>query len=296
MSNTFEPKFVPSDVVARWPNLALSLWKRSFWHLAPPLLGAALLFKLFPVWGIALAFLIAPSLFIVSFATVQMADERGTGFTWRRLLDSTWPGAVRMGRITLQFAAVFGSVCAALAGIAATLPLPSEVTPAGVDGVPGATRTVTAMMQTPDNLVTEFLYFCATWAQGVMTTVVLGMFIVAIYQGVFGAVLHAQQGMGTRQSRRYGWKAWQVNSASIEEALKQASARFWRKLGLIAVLVVCAFQNVYLSPVGLLLATYIPCLAYVAYRSIFLGKHENVPASARVVIERSATLVPRFAR
>jgi hypothetical protein len=107
------------------------------------------------------------------------------------------------------------------------------------------------------------------------------MFVIAIYQGVFGAILHAQEGMDTRASRILGWQAWQVNAGSIEQALRDAPPAFWMRLAVIAVTVACAFQTVYFSPVGLLLATYVPCLAYVAYRSIFLGRHENVPAALR---------------
>jgi len=40
------------------------------------------------------------------------------------------------------------------------------------------------------------------------------------------------------------------------------------------------------------LATYVPCLAYVAFRSIFLGRHENVPAAMRSTAAAPGTLVP----
>jgi hypothetical protein len=40
----------------------------------------------------------------------------------------------------------------------------------------------------------------------------------------------------------------------------------------------------------------VPALAYVAYRSIFFGRHENVSAASRLGVERTPALVPAFAR
>ncbi|HYD94991.1 MAG TPA: hypothetical protein VEC01_06670 [Noviherbaspirillum sp.] len=271
MSQSFQPRCVPSEVISRWPAMALSLWKRSFWNQASILLAVALVSKFFPAWSTFVGFLLAPSLFIVSVTVVKMADERSV-FSWLDCIELVLPGVLRLGRITLQFAAGFGLLIGALAWLASTL------APAG-SADPFALPPAAASR--PDGLAAEFLHFCATWTEGVMAMVFLGMFIVAIYQGVFGAILHAQEGICARESRRYGWQAWQVNSGSIEQALREAPAAFWQWLAAAATGIACAFQTVYLSPVGLLLATYVPCLAYVAYRSIFLGKHENVPAAAR---------------
>lgn len=289
MSISFKPKYVPSDVIARWPSMALSLWKRSFSQQTAVLLAASLLTKLLPAWSTVIGFLIAPSLFIVSFAAVQIVDERTT-FSWMELADLALDGVVRLGRVALQFAAWFGLGIAVLAGLSSLLvPAPS----AAVFDEPLRTLPP-ATMDAPQNIVLEFLHFCATWTEGVMTMVFLGMFIVAIHQGVFGAVLHAQEGVGPRESRQLGWQAWQVNSGSIEQALREASLKFWGCTALVALAVICAFQTVYLSPVGLILATYIPSFAYVAYRSIFFGKHENVPATARSAAKRMGTLIPAF--
>jgi hypothetical protein len=59
-------------------------------------------------------------------------------------------------------------------------------------------------------------------------------------------------------------------------------------VAVVIVAVICAFQTVYLSPIGLLLATYIPSLSYVAYRSIFFGKHQNVAQAKRVTVAKPA--------
>ena len=289
MSISFKPKYVPSDVIARWPSMALSLWKRSFSQQAAVLLAASLLTRFLPAWSTVIGFLIAPSLFIVSFAAVQIADER-TAFSWMELFDLAFHGVVRLARVTLQFAACFGLGIAALAGLSSLFV--SDPSAAELDE---PLRTLqAAAMDLPQNPVLEFLHFCATWTEDVMTMVFLGMFIVVIYQGVFGAVLHAQEGMGPRESRLLGWQAWQVNSESIEQALLNAPLKFWNCIALVALAVVCAFQTVYLSPVGLILATYIPCFAYVAYRSIFFGRHENVPASARTTATRITVPMPVF--
>lgn len=287
MSISFKPKYVPSDVIARWPSMALSLWKRSFSQQTVVLLAASLLTKLLPAWSTVIGFLIAPSLFIVSFAAVQIADER-TAFSWMELIDLAHEGVMRLGRVTLQFAVWFGLGIAALASLSSLFV--SDPSAAELDE---PLRTLpAATMDVPQNLMLEFLHFCVTWTEGVMTMIFLGMFIVVIYQGVFGAVLHAQEGMGPRESRLLGWQAWQVNSKSIEQALLNAPLKFWGCMALVALAVVCAFQTVYLSPVGLILATYIPCFAYVAYRSIFFGKHENVPVSARTTAVRMVALIP----
>lgn len=297
MSHSFQPRSVPSDIIARWPAMALSLWKRSFQQQAIILLATALAIKLFPVWSTLGAFLVAPSLFVIAFATVQLADEKAR-FSWWDLVD-VLPGALRLGWVTLQFAAGFGVLAGALAGLSSALVQGNEVAAqqaAFADAMmaPHAGAMADAA-DVPDNLLAEFFHFCATWTQGIMAMVFLGMFIVAIYQGVFGAVLHAQQGMGPRESRIYGWQAWQVNAGSIEQALREAPAAFWLRLAVAAATVICSFQTVYFSPFGLVLASYIPCLAYVAYRSIFLGKHENVPATKRATV-RMETLVPARVR
>lgn len=236
-----------------------------------------------------IGFLIAPSLFIVSFAAVQIADERTT-FSWMELADLALDGVVRLGRVALRFAAWFGLGITALACLSSLLV--SDPSAAALDE-PVRTLPVAAM-DAPQSPVLEFLHFCATWTEGVMTMVFLGMFIVAIHQGIFGAVLHAQEGMGPRESRQLGWQAWQVNSGSIEQALREAPLKFWGCITLAALALICAFQTVYLSPVGLILATYIPSFAYVAYRSIFFGKHENVPATARSAAKRMGILIPAF--
>ncbi len=296
MSNTFKPKHVPSDVVARWPVMALSLWKRSFKHQASILLAAALVIKFLPAWSTVVAFLIAPSLFIVSFVAVQIADEKAA-FSWSDLVDSVLPGILRLGHISLQFMAVFGLGIAVLAGLSSMLLPESSATAqhAAFDEFISVPPSAGMASEQPQNSMLEFIHFCATCTEGVMAMVFLGMFVVAIYQGVFGVVLHAQEGMGARESRMVGWQAWQVNTGSIETALRDAPTRFWCYLAAIVFAVMCAFQTVYLSPIGLVLATYIPCLSYVAYRSIFFGMHENVPASARVKVERTGILVPAFA-
>ena len=294
MSNTFKPRSVPSDVIARWPVMALSLWKRSFRQQAIVLLATALTLKFFPAWSMLVAFLVAPSLFIVAFATVQIADEKKV-FSWWDLAARVLPGALRIGRVSLQFAAAFAALAGTLAWLASTLVQHSAVD-AQQAAFADAMRSAPVAMAIPDTLPGEFLYFCATWAQGVMAMMFIGMFIVAIYQGVFGAILHAQEGMETRESRRYGWQAWQVNMGSIEQALREAPSAFWLRLVLAAATIACAFQTVYFSPAGLLLATYVPCLAYVAYRSIFHGRHENVPAAQRSSVTAPGMLSPVAAR
>lgn len=288
MSATFKPNHVPSDVIARWPSMALALWKRSFTQQAAILLAAALV-KFLPAWTTVIGLLLAPPLFILAFAAVQAADEKAE-FSWSEWLEAALPGALRMGYLSLQFTAGFGLVMAALAGVSSAL-MPA----AQQAGIEEATRILPLPVQ-HDSTFSEFVYFCATWAEGVMTMVFLGMLMIAIYHGVFGAVLHAQQKLSAREARVYGWQAWQVNSESIEEALRKASPHFWYRLGIIAFAVICAFQTVYLSPIGLVVATYIPCLAYVAYRSIFLGRHQNVPASAQARAEQTGALVPAYVR
>jgi len=292
MSTTFKPKHVPADVIAHWPQMALSLWKRSFSQQAAILLAAAMATKAFPFWSTIIGFLIAPSLFIVSFAAVQIADERAT-FSWTAMLDEALPGALRMGQTVLRFAAMFGLGLAALAGLSSALvPHPDSSTQvAATDNMLASTPAGNSIDPVADNLFTEFLHFCASWTEGVMAMVFLGMFMIAIYQGVFGAVLHAREGMDARASRLYGWQAWQVNSGSMEQALREATPVFWCYLAATVLAVICAFQTVYLSPVGLAVATYVPSLAYVAYRSIFLGRHENVPAAARSTARRTGALV-----
>ncbi len=292
MSNAFEPKHVPSDIVTRWPGMALSLWKRSFTQQAIILLTAALLIKCLPAWSTVIAFLIAPSLFIISFAAVQIADEK-VRFSWGDLADLVLPGALRLAQVSFRFALVFGLGAIALANLSAALqPNPSVAEQhAALESVTSAPPEAGAVAEHPFNLAVEFLDFCAAWTEGVMAMVFLGMFIVAIYLGIFGVILHAQMGIGMRESRLYGWQAWQINSGSIEKALRDAPSTFWRRLAGILFVVICAFQTVYLSPVGLVLATYIPALAYVAFRSIFFGTHENVPNSARVTSDKDRRFV-----
>lgn len=280
MSKPFQPRHVPSDVVSRWPAMALSLWKRSFRQQAIILLATALALRFIPSLSTVIAFLVAPSLFVVAFATVQIADEK-TAFSWWDLVDLVLPGALRLGHLALQFTACFGALAGILAWVASALVQDGAVAAQQAAFADALKSPPAAMPGVPDNLLGEFFHFCATWANGVMALVFLGMFIVAIYQGVFGAILHAQEGLGMRASRLYGWRAWQVNAGSIEQALRDAHPSFWLRLAVGIATVACAFQSVYFSPVGLLLATYVPSLAYVAYRSIFLGKHENVPAALR---------------
>lgn len=295
MSNSFKPNFVPSDVVARWPAMAFALWKQSFRKQAAVLLLVALWMKFFPDWAPLAGFLLAPSVFVVSFAIVQLTDEDAV-FSWMKLMENAMPGAVRLGGIAIQFAACFGIVFGILFYIASLLkPRAASVHADGellaqLAGSQAAPLQPAALTGMPG----EFFYFCASWAEGVMSLVFLGLFIVAIYQGIFGVVLHAQQGMHSNLSRQYGWQAWQVNSSSIEQAFKDAPLRFYMSLAGVAAAVVCAFQTVYLSPVGLLLATYIPSLAYVAYRSIFFGKHENVPVARRASSSAPRILIPAW--
>jgi hypothetical protein len=294
MSTTFEPKYVPSEVISRWPVMALALWKRSFKHQAGILLTAALMMKFIPAWAAVAGFLIAPSLFLVSFAAVRIADEQAT-FSWGALIDTALPGALRLGYISLQFAACFGLVVAVLFSLSSPfLPDPSLAKqPESFEETlkMQAASADPALAQSP-NVIVEFLHFCATWAEGVMAMVFLGIFVVAIYQGIFGVILYGQEGVNTRISRTYGWQAWQINSESIEKALRDAPPKFFKYLAMAIVAVICGFQTVYFSPIGLVLATYIPCLAYVAYRSIFFAQHENVAASNRVAATPPMILVP----
>ena len=291
MSHTFQPRCVPSDVIARWPVLAMTLWKRSFRQQAIVLLGAALLLKIFPAWSTLVSFVIAPALFFIAFAAVQIADEK-KAFAWMELATLVLPGTVRLCGVSLKFAAGFGALAAVLSALASAL-VRHDAVAAQQAAFAEAVKSVPAAAALPDTLAGEFIHFCATWTQGVMAMMFVGMFIVAIYQGVFGAVLHAREGMGTRQSRRYGWQAWQVNAGSIEQALREAPRAFWICTAAAAAAIICAFQTVYFSPAGLLLATYVPCLAYVAYRSIFLGRHENVPAARRSAAQvRAGLLAP----
>ena len=276
MSSTFKPHPVPSEVIARWPAMALALWKRSFQQQAAILLAGAMLVKLLPALSAPLGFLLAPSLFVVAFCAVQMADEHAAG-SWTRLLREAMPGALRVGAISLRFAAGFGALFGALWWLVESL-LPLAPQPMDERALPAASD---ALLVGALPLEMQFLHFCASWTSGIMTMMFLGLFIVAIYQGVFGVILHAQQGLDARSSRRYAWRAWQVNAPALEEALHCASPAAIRMLVAAVLAVACAFQSVYLSPVGLLLATYVPCLAYVAYRSIFFGQHENVPAAQR---------------
>lgn len=261
------------------------------------LLAIALIIKFVPAWSTIIAFLIAPSLFLVAFAIAQNADEK-THLSWHALLRSALPGAWRLAHIALKFAVGFALGMGGLAWIASTLtPDPAvaaqQVTFEQMLSTPPLSGTVA---ETSPHVMLEFIHFCATWTEGVMAMMFLGMFIVAIYQGIFGVILHAQQDMNVRESRLYGWQAWQVNSATMEQAVREAPSVFWHYLAALVVAIICAFQTVYLSPIGLLLATYMPCLAYVAYRSIFFGKHENVPAAARSAVERRSRWIPAFAR
>jgi len=253
------------------------------------LLATALLLKIVPAWSTLVSFVVAPSLFIVAFAAVQIADEKKT-FAWTDLGALVLPGALRLCGLSIKFAAAFGALAAVLSALASAL-VRHDAVAAQQTAFAEAMKSAPAAASLPDTLAGEFLHFCATWAHGVMAMMFVGMFVVAIYQGVFGAILHAQAGMGTGQSRRYGWQAWQVNAGSIEQALREAPRSFWLRVMAAAVTIICAFQTVYFSPAGLLLATYVPCLAYVAFRSIFLGKHENVPAARR----SSPARVPRLA-
>ena len=290
MSNTFQPRFVPSDIVARWPAMALLLWKRSFRHQAILLMSTAFILKVFPAWSTLAGFVLAPALFAVAFAVVRFADERKS-ISWRELIELALPGALRLCGIALKFAAGFAALAGLLAWLAEALVRHSAVAgqQAAFAEAMGSARAAIAV---PDSLAGEFLHFCATWTHGVMAMMFLGMFIVAIYQGVFGAILHAQEGMDARVSRRYGWQAWQVNTESIGQAMRDAPASFWLRVAAASAAIIAAFQTVYFSPAGLLLATYIPCLAYVAYRSIFLGRHENVPAALRSAQARGGLLAP----
>lgn len=290
MSITFEPKYVSSDVVSRWPAMALALWKRSFNQQAGILLAAALMMKFLPAWSAVAGFLIAPSLFIISFNAVQIADEQST-FSWSALADVALPGAFRLGYLSVQFAACFGLLIGVLSSLSKLL-LPDPSMASHAAALEETINTHSSTLEPSRNLIVEFAHFCATWAEGVMAMMFLGIFIVAIYQGIFGVILHAKEGMGAKASRRYGWQAWQINSGSIEQALRDAPLGFFKYPAIVMVAVICGFQTVYLSPIGLVLATYIPCLTYVAYRSIFLAKHENVPASNRVTAKPPTVLVP----
>jgi hypothetical protein len=277
-------------MVARWPALALSLWKRSFRQQAIMLLATALLIKIVPAWATLVSFVIAPSLFIVSFALVQIADEKKM-FAWTDLGGLVLPGALRLCGLSVKFAAAFGALAAVLSALASAL-VRHDAVAVQQAAFAEAMKSAPASPALPETLPGEFLHFCATWTQGVMAMMFVGMLVVAIYQGVFGAILHAQAGMDTRQSRRYGWQAWQVNAGSIEQALRDAPRAFWMWIAAAATAIICAFQTVYFSPAGLLVATYVPCLAYVAFRSIFLGKHENMPAARRSSPARAPLLVP----
>jgi hypothetical protein len=299
MSHTFKPKYVPSEVIARWPAMAFALWKRSFKHQAGMLLVAALALKFLPAWSAVIAFLIAPSMFFICFAAVQIADEK-VMFSWHDLADTALSGALKLGYISMQFAACFGLGIAALSLLVFPfLPDPSAAKQTGLfEGSIGMqAATTSAAFDSSQNQVVEFLYFFASWTDGIMAMMFLGLFIVAIYQGVFGVFLHAQEEMNTRVSRTYGWQAWQINSESIESAVRAAPPRFFSYLAIIIFTVICEFQIIYLAPIGILLATYIPSLAYVAYRSIFFAKHENVAASNRVAARASTHgLVPAWQR
>lgn len=299
MSNTFKPKYVPSEVVSRWPAMAFALWKRSFKHQAYMLLAAALLLKIFPAWSAVIAFLIAPSMFFACFAAIQIADEKAA-FSWNGLASAAVQGAAKLGYVSLKFAACFGvGISILFMLVTPFLPDPSSAQQADVlEMASGAqAATANAAFDPSGNIVVEFFHFCATWTEGIMAMMFLGLFIVAIYQGVFGAILHAQEEMSTRVSRAYGWQAWQINSEPIEEAIRNAPPRFFAYVAIGILLVICEFQIIYLAPTALLLATYIPCLAYVAYRSIFLGRHDNVTASNRIAERQSMHgLVPAWQR
>lgn len=293
MSATFEPQFVPSDIISRWPSMALELWKRSFSQQAGILMAAVLMGKFFPAWSEVISFLIAPSLFIIAFTSVQMADERAKA-SFGTLMHAALPSALRLGYVSVQFAALFGIGIGALSLLASSL---APAAPAnGQVPLPEDRMTIPALpgssTDESSSLVIEFIQFCASWTDGVMTMMFLGLFIVAIYQGIFGAVLHAQHRMHASISRNYGWQAWEINMHSIETAVREAPPKFFSYLAAIVIAVICGFQTVYLSPVGLILATYIPCLSYVAYRSIFLGKHENVPETRRITAIQPRILAP----
>lgn len=296
MSNTFKPSYVPSDIIARWPTMALALWKKSFGKQAAMLLAVALLMKPFPAWSAVVAFLLAPSLFFICFTAAQINDEYA-GFSWSAFLEKALPGAARLGQISLRIGVCFGVGIAILYSISSTFSPSSAglMPPDGMDkvGMAVAGNQANAMLSPPNQFV-EFIQFCVGWTEGVMTMIFLGMFIIAIYQGIFGAILHGQQGLSAQLSRQYGWQAWQINAESMEDAVRHAPRAFFKWLALVSLAVICAFQTVYFSPVALLLGTYIPCLAYVAYRSIFSGKHENVPASQQIqaTSHLEASLVP----
>jgi hypothetical protein len=294
MSIAFKPKHVPSDIVSRWPAMAMTLWKRSFKQQACILLTAALLTKIFPAAAAIAGFLIAPSLFIVSFTAVRIADEQTT-FSWLALCEMATPSALRLGYMSVQFAAMFGAGIAALFSLASLLPVDRsamEQPTMPEDAIAPPAGIGDAMMHSSQNSFMEFIHFCATWTEGVMALVFLGLFIVAIYHGIFGAILYGQEGMNTGIARNYGWQAWQINSESIEQALREAPPKFFVYLAAAALAIICGFQTVYLSPAGLILATYVPCLAYVAYRSIFFGKHENVAATNRATSLPAHGLAP----
>jgi len=277
MNSSFAPRQVPGEIVFRWPGMAAALWKRSAGMQSAVLLAAALVMKLPEMWATAIAFVISPSLFFIAFCAARLADEQHA-VAPLALARSAWPGALRLAKASLAVAVGFAALLSTLSATARMLigDAPAADALRG-DAMPAA---IAAMPALPPNVALEFLQFCAGWTGGVLTMLFLGMFIVAIVQGVFGIVLQAEHGMGVLQSRRIGWQAWQVNSLSIEEALTRASAPFWWLVGLAAVALACAFESVWLSPVALLVATYLPCLAWVAYRSIFLGRHQNAHAAA----------------
>lgn len=297
MGNTFKPKFVSSDVIARWPAMACQLWKRAFWHQASVLLCAALLLKVLPAWSAIVGFVLAPSLFLLAFAAVQIADERKR-VEWRAIKDLALPGAIRISYISLRFAACFGAAMAVLYSIAQLfVPKAVENDQASPHATIGELASVQGFAADsafvhPTNLAMEFFHFCATWTEGVIAMLFLGIFIVAIYQGIFGIILHGQEGVSSGMSRAMGWQAWQINSESIEKALKEAPPKFFKYVACAALAIVCTFQSVYLSPLGLLFATYIPSLVYVAYRSIFFGKHENSFALQAEFTPARTALIP----
>jgi hypothetical protein len=294
MNSTFEPKHVPSDVIMRWPAMALALWKGAFKRQSLLLLVAALIMKLAPDWAPIIGLLIAPSLFIICFSVAQLCDEYWM-FSCRQLLDSALPGTLKLGYVSAQFAACFGLVMAALRYLVLLLlSHPSEQMQEGnfIDEIKMPPIAANEALDASQSLIVQFIHFITTWTEGVTEMMFLGMFIVAIYEGIFGVVLYGQRGMNLSTSRAFSWQAWQINSASIEDAFRNAPLSFYGCLALAILAIISALESVYLSPLGLVIATYLPCLAYVAYRSIFLGKDENVSIKDRKGVEHKPHFMP----
>jgi|GEM_PF-2496000 len=286
MSTSIKPEYVPVEVVSRWPSMASELWTRTFARQAIVLLPAAAVLQFMPAWSAILGFVIAPSLFIICFSVVEHVDEqqRNSGLHW---LIPALRGATRLAYLSARMAAGFGLGAIVLFAISTQVELNPSVAPqfeahAEQHGMPSvSSRSVPG---TADNLIIQFTYFCSTWIAGVTTLMLLGLLVVAIYQGLFGVPLYAHEGMKGNVARAYAWQAWQINLESIEEALRRARPNSYRDPAVLTLTFICSFETVYLSFSGLVLATYIPCLGYVAYRSIFFNKHENAPARNQSVI------------